>query len=245
MVPSLLLNQGLSSSVQMPSFVRRQGGSRVVLPSIDALLSAREDGRVAQQERDTPFNLSTLRQVDRPQMHQNHAVHSLQSSSQVQQEQRDLDPLPPPHFSNQHSISHSHFQTEDDSAAFALISRQTLRALSSYHADNSLPVESFQHDASSALNAPPTASHNARHSPPAAAEARVPDGRFEFVGASIADGRRKQLARPSTAVSVFDYNLFPKWSRQITLRNSLLSIHPDLADGSMQSWRICLMQNTP
>jgi hypothetical protein len=52
-------------------------------------------------------------------------------------------------------------------------------------------------------------SHIPRPSTAAAAATSVakqsdqfPDGRFEFVGASIADGRRKQLARPSTAVSL-------------------------------------------
>ncbi len=113
----------------------------------------------------------------------------------------------------QHSIFHNHSNSEVDSAAVPLPSRQSLRVISSSHAEPShasfLGVVSHSRDASAAAvhNVSHAVSHIPRPTTAAAAissaakETHVPDGRFEFVGASIADGRRKQLARPATAVS--------------------------------------------
>ena len=110
-------------------------------------------------------------------------------------------------MTHQHSIFHNQSHPSLDSAAPSLPSRQSLRVISSSHAQP--PRASFLDlDASAAAvhNASQVISHIPRPATAAAAvssaskEAHVPDGRFEFVGASIADGRRKQLARPSTAV---------------------------------------------
>jgi hypothetical protein len=242
------LHQVMSPSApSSSSFVRRQGGGHVVLPSIDALLSARAEVELGHQHdyQQHQINRSYVQQAQPPSF-ENHE-RQFYSSSFVQQE---LDPRLPHH---QHGIFFGHAHPDHNLAAPALPSRQSLRVVSSLHAESSREVSSHQDDALSAavytaaqdvsrIPRPSTSAADAS----AAKEARVPDGRFEFVGASIADGRRKQLARPSTAVSLcclVCVVLRCAMHAAARLMASLCSTPLGPVDASTQLWPICSMQS--
>lgn len=242
------LNQVMSPSApSSSSFVRRQGGGHVVLPSIDALLSARADVELGHLHdyQQHQINRSHV-QPAQPPSFENHE-RQLYSSSFVQQE---LDPRLPHH---QHGIFLGHAHPDHKLAAPALPSRQSLRVVSSLHAEASRQLPSHQDDALSAavhtaaqdvsrIPRPSTSAADAS----AAKEARVPDGRFEFVGASIADGRRKQLARPSTAVSLcclVYVVLRCVMHTAACLMASFCSTPLGPAGASTQLWPICSMQS--
>ena len=254
------LNQVMSPSApSSSSFVRRQGGGHVVLPSIDALLSARAEVELEHQHdyQQHQINRSHV-QPAQPPSFENHE-RQFYSSSFVQQEldprlphhqQQELDPRLPHH---QHGIFFGHAHPDHSLAAPALPSRQSLRVVSSLHAESPREVSSHQDDALSAavytaaqdvsrIPRPSTSAADAS----AAKEARVPDGRFEFVGASIADGRRKQLARPSTAVSLcclVYVVLRCAMHAAARLMASLCSTPLGPVDASTQLWPICSMQS--
>jgi hypothetical protein len=208
------MNQVVSPSEPKLSFMRRYGGSRVVLPSIDALLSARGDEQFAEQQHLDQHN--QIRSDSHQQMHptfENYGRERLSSGyAQQGQEQgqgqgQEQEQRLAPHRQPQHSNFHTHPQL--DFAAPSLPSRQSLRVISSSHAEILRENPSHLRDASAAAarSTPladsriPRPSTSAAPAASAADDSHVPDGRFEFVGASIADGRRKQLARPSTAVT--------------------------------------------
>ncbi len=205
---SSLMNQVVSPSEPKLSFMRRYGGSRVVLPSIDALLSARGDEQFAEQQHLDQYN--QIHSDSHQQMHptfENYGRGHLSSGYAQQEQEQEQEQRLGPHRQPQHSNFHAHPQL--DFAAPSLPSRQSLRVISSSHAEISHENPSLLRDASAAAarSTPladsriPRPSTSAAPAASAADDSHVPDGRFEFVGASIADGRRKQLARPSTAVT--------------------------------------------
>lgn len=196
---SFLMNQVVSPSEPKSSFVRRHGGSRVVLPSIDALLSARGDG--LQHVREHGNTKHESNQQMHPSIDNHGREHYSSSYFQEEQEQRYI---PQPQLHHQHSQEHP----QPELAMLSLPSRHSLRVISSSHAEMSRENISHLHDTavqptSQAVSHIPRPSTSVSTVTAAAKDAPVPDGRFEFVGASIADGRRKQLARPATAVSIF------------------------------------------
>ncbi len=203
----------MSPSAPMSSFVRRLGGSRVVLPSIDALLSARGDEQREQHSGHQHLFHNHGARHDHYQQAQlpvENFAPQRHPINYVQQHQEQRQELQPQIQHDQDGDFHSHAHPEPDFAALPLPSRQSLRLLSSTHTEVSREVTSHMSASSAAAvyAGPQAVSHIPRPSTAAAdfafdaKKVHAPDGRFEFVGASIADGRRKQLARPGTAVSL-------------------------------------------